>query len=69
MKSGSIMLFKSQLESRASLISAQVQVPSESSFAHLGLDHPWLTLSWNQLRLVVGSPEAVGLGEPVVSQL
>ena len=69
MKSGSIMLFKSQLESRVSLISAQVQVPSESSFAHLGLDHPWLTLSWNQLRLVVGSPEGVGLGEPVVSQL
>jgi hypothetical protein len=68
-KLDSIVLFKSQFESRFSLIATQLQVPSESSFANLGLDHPWLTLSCNQLRLVVGSPEAVGLREPVVSQL
>lgn len=66
-KSDSILLFKSHFESRLSLIAAQLQVPNESSFANLGLDHPWLTISLNQLRLVVGSPEAVGLREPVAS--
>ncbi|AFZ17381.1 acetoacetate decarboxylase family protein [Allocoleopsis franciscana] len=68
-KSDSILLFKSHFESHMSLIATQLQVPTESPFASLGLDHPWLTLCWNQLRLVVGSPEAVGLREPVVSQL
>jgi acetoacetate decarboxylase len=68
-KSDSILLFKSHFESRLSLMATQLQVPSESPFASLGLDHPLLTLSCNQLRLVVDSPEAVGLREPVVSQL
>jgi hypothetical protein len=67
-KSDSILLFPSQIESRMSIVANQLQVPSESSFANLGLDHPWLTLSLNQLRLVVGAPEAVGLREPVVRQ-
>lgn len=67
-KSDSIVLFKSHFECRLSLMAAQLQIPSESSFAKLGLEHPWLTLSLNQLRLVVSSPETVGLRETVVTQ-
>jgi len=58
--SDSILLFKAEVESCISLIGSQLQIPPESHFANLGLEQPWLTISWNQLRLIVSLPTVVG---------
>ncbi len=70
-QSASILLFKSELKSRLSLIGSKLQVPAESPFADIGIDRPWLTLYSNQLHLAVAAPEIVGQRktEPLGSQV
>ena len=68
-QSASILLFKSKFESHLSLVAAQLRVPPESPFANLGLESPWLTLYWDQLRVAIGAPKSIGYREPVVSPL
>lgn len=65
--SDSIVLFKGELKARASVMGSQVQVPSESTFASLGLDQPWLTIFCDEMHLVVGAPEVVGHRETAFS--
>lgn len=65
--SGSILLFKSEFESRVGVVGARVQIPSESPFASLNLEQPWLTFYLERLRLVTGVPEVVGRREGVLS--
>lgn len=65
----SILLFKTKFESRVSPVAAQLQVPPSSPFAKLSLESPWLTLYWNQLRVVVGAPKIMGYREPLASPL
>jgi len=68
-QSASILLYNSKFESHVGIVASQLQIPTESPFANLGLEQPWLTLYWNQLHLVVGSPKVVGHRKTVVSQL
>jgi hypothetical protein len=56
----SILLFQGKLESRISIVSNKLQIPTESSFVSLGLEQPWLMLCCDRLHLVVGAPEVIG---------
>ncbi len=58
--SASILLFKGELKGRLGLVGSQLQVPSESPFASLGLERPWLTIYCDQMHFVAGAPEVVG---------
>lgn len=65
--SASILLFKGELKGRLGLVGSQLQVPSESPFANLGLERPWLTIYCNEMRFVAGAPEVVGQRETAFS--
>lgn len=65
--SASILLFKGELKARVSVMGSQMQVPSESPFASLDLDQPWLTIYCNEMNLVAGAPEVVGHTEAAFS--
>jgi|SRR4028119_1757 hypothetical protein len=55
----SIVLFKGEVESRVSPTASKLQVPDESPLASLGLEQPWLTIYWDQLRLLINAPRIV----------
>src|SRR4028118_871952 len=55
----SIVLFKGEVESRVSPTASKLQVPDESPLASLGLEQPWLTVYWEQLRLLINAPRIV----------
>ena len=65
--SASILLFKGELKGRLGLVGSQLQVPSESPFASLGLERPWLTIYCDEMRFVAGAPEVVGQRETAFS--
>ena len=65
--SASILFFKGELTGRVGLVGSQLHVPSESPFANLGLDRPWLTIHCDEMRCVVGAPEVVGHRETAFS--
>ncbi len=56
---GRILHFNSQFKFNLSLIKSQVEIPPESDFSALNLDHPGLTFSQNSLNLVVDQPKVI----------
>lgn len=57
----SILRFQAQFKAKAKLVSGQLSVPPvESPFGTLGLGQPWLTVSFEDLDLMAGTPVVVG---------
>jgi hypothetical protein len=56
---GRILHFQNHFKCNVSLISGQVEIPSESPFYPLNLNHPWFTLYQNALNLVVDQPRSL----------
>ncbi|HEY9651724.1 MAG TPA: acetoacetate decarboxylase family protein [Coleofasciculaceae cyanobacterium] len=68
-KRASILVFKGELKSRVSLVSSRLEIPSESHFANIGLQQPWLTVFCDELNLVAGAPQIVGHRDVEISSI
>lgn len=58
--SANFLSFKSECEGRFGFTSSQLQIPVDSPFYSLNLSQPWLTISWEELNLVVSQPSVIG---------
>lgn len=58
-----LLLFPSELDSRLGLISAKLEIPSESPFAGLNIGQPLLTVRADKMQLKVDAPAVVGTAQ------
>lgn len=58
--SDDLLVFTSKLNSLFGFIGSELEVPTESSFAGIGLGKPFLTNRFEQMSLQVDGPKAVG---------
>lgn len=55
-----LLIFPAEFASLLGLISSQLEVPTESPFAGIGLGQPFLTVRCEQMQLKVSAPKVVG---------
>ena len=55
-----LLLFSAEVEARFGLVSAKLEIPSQSPFSALDIGQPWLTVHAEQMRLVVDAPTVIG---------
>lgn len=55
-----LLWFQADTTSRPGIVRAELTIPSESPFASLHLEQPWLTFSAQDLRLTVHAPAVIG---------
>lgn len=60
LRSGAILLFKSEFNSRVSIVNSELDVPFDSPFARFNFAPSALTTYLDDMRLTVGVPQAVG---------
>lgn len=54
------ILFSSvNLQAKIEVLASKVEIPFDSSFTGLNLDNPWITLSFDGLKLNAGKPEII----------